>query len=259
MEWIDRFIELLFYGEKEEAYKLKFDHFPRRLYKYEVIDEKRLIALKNNKIWFANPDKLNDPFDSCGVFFDKKVLCNYTNKKSIDEYIDGLKRNIKVCCFSEELNSMPMWAHYANNHTGICIEYDFSKLNYMSEFSKYIFPIRYETEKYDITKFLERIFKEEAEERMYLLFFLMQIKHVSWSYEKEWRIILKAYEDKNEGIVCPIKPEGIYLGLNCSEENKEKLKRIVVENIKCPIYEIEKTEGKLFEFKTKNVSEKNYK
>ncbi|MCR3758336.1 DUF2971 domain-containing protein [Clostridium felsineum] len=254
MEWIDEFIKLLFDGRKDEAYKLKYRNFPKKLYKYEIIDENRLSALKDNKIWFANPDKFNDPFDSCGVFFDKAVLSNYTNKVSIEDYINGLRNNIKICCFSEELNSMPMWAHYANNHTGICIQYNFFDLNYMNKFSKYIIPIRYETEKYDITKFLERVFKDDGEDRMYLLFFLMQIKHVSWSYEKEWRIILKAHKDKNSGIICPIKPEGIYLGLNCSEENKEKIKNITKEYIHCPVYEVEKKEGKLFEFNNKDIS-----
>ena len=250
MEWIDEFIKLLFYGRKQEAYKLKYDNFPKKLYKYEIIDDKRLEALENNEIWFSNPDKLNDPFDSYGVCFDK----NAADKKDIEGYIEGLRDNIKVCCFSEELNSMPMWAHYADNHTGICIEYDFSKLDYDDKFSKYIFPIRYRREKYDITEFLRKVFEENAEERMYLLFFLMQIKHLSWNYEKEWRIILKANENKNGGIVCPIKPEGIYLGLNCTEKNKQRIKDIVFTNIKCPIYEVEKTDSKLFEFKTKAMT-----
>ena len=50
-----------------------------------------------------------------------------------------------------------MWAHYASNHTGICMEYDLKDLN-----EKYIlnwcYPVKYE-DNYDYTNYMKHCLK----------------------------------------------------------------------------------------------------
>ena len=41
-------------------------------------------------------------------------------RKSFHSFLD---ENIRVACFSEKCNNMPMWAHYAKEHRGICFGY----------------------------------------------------------------------------------------------------------------------------------------
>ena len=41
--------------------------------------------------------------------------------------MDELKDAVRVVCLSETYDSMLMWSHYARNHTGYCIEYEFNK------------------------------------------------------------------------------------------------------------------------------------
>ncbi|MFT5759918.1 MAG: hypothetical protein ACI9LM_004702 [Alteromonadaceae bacterium] len=36
----------------------------------------------------------------------------------------GVRASVGVLCFASEENNLLMWAHYANNHAGICIELD---------------------------------------------------------------------------------------------------------------------------------------
>lgn len=100
-----------------------------------------------------------------------------------------MRDNIRITCFSEELYSMPMWAHYDRNHTGFCIEHYFSSLDYNNDLTKYLFPIGYDTRRYNITNQFKMALSDKYDMRIKLLFFLMNLKHISWSYEKEWRII----------------------------------------------------------------------
>ncbi|MEG0259563.1 MAG: DUF2971 domain-containing protein, partial [Lysinibacillus sp.] len=48
-----------------------------------------------------------------------------------------------VSCFSEDPTSMLMWSHYADNHKGIAIEYDFNKLNIEDEALWGLHPVHY--------------------------------------------------------------------------------------------------------------------
>lgn len=249
MEWIEEYKKLFFAGKKDEAYELKYNNFPKKLYKYEVINEEKINMLINSELWFSNPDDFNDPFDSCGICFDEGEIKKYLKDIDVSKLINSFKKDVKICCFSEEINSMPMWTHYAGNHEGMCAEYDFSKVSYTNRFSKYLFPIVYQTERYDITNILKDLINDKTEDAAYMLFFMMQIKHISWNYEKEWRIILKDKQIR-KNVKFPIKPSALYLGLNCSSKNVELIKKLAHNSINCPIYKLEKTNTKLFNFKS---------
>ena len=106
--------------------------------------------------------------------------------RSLKESVEGPSIECGICCFSETPVSVPMWAHYGDNHRGICIEYSatdllFRKLN-NKEFS--LFPVNY----------LERLVHLDPmqlllnEERV-ILETIAQYKSPEWSYEMEWRLI----------------------------------------------------------------------
>ena len=59
---------------------------------------------------------------------------NPLNEKQRSEFIADIRQNLinqaqdyKIACFSETNYSVPMWAYYADDHKGICLEYDFTK------------------------------------------------------------------------------------------------------------------------------------
>lgn len=48
-------------------------------------------------------------------------------RNDMSEMTNELRDAVRVVCLSETYDSMLMWSHYARNHTGYCIEYEFNK------------------------------------------------------------------------------------------------------------------------------------
>lgn len=264
MEWLDDFFNYYFKGQREEAYRLKKNQIPNRLFKFQPIEELRISSLIQNKIWFSTPKELNDPYDCMGVhwnehelsdFFSKTISLNKLMHLSTNDIVknalNSIREHNRISCFSEELYNMPMWAHYASNHKGMSVEYDFSSLDAETDFSKQLFPVGYETNRYDITNLMKLSFQDTPDMRVYLFYFLMQIKHKSWAYEKEWRIMLNA-DDKKSGLVdCPVQPTAIYFGLNCEEA--EAVSKRIKKIFKCPMYKMVQTNSKLYHLESLNL------
>lgn len=269
IRWFEKFINMYFSGDYERAYQWKYGNIPQKLYKFEPFKGERISTVINNKLWFSVPKDMNDPFDSRGVCWDyqkvEELLQSYIpeerlkekfEKNSIDdimnEFISSARDNIKITCFSEELYSMPMWAHYAENHTGFCIEYDFKRLDNNHDLTKYLYPVGYEANRYDITNLFEMVLRSDYKDpRIKLLFFLMNIKHNSWSYEKEWRIInlrepspiIEQFTGGN--VDCPIKPSAIYLGIYFDNNEINNIRdAFSKENV--PVYKLNTGNSKFF-------------
>ena len=64
-------------------------------------------------------------FQNHGKKFPDSFFKSLRNDAS--ECMDELKDAVRVVCLSETYDSMLMWSHYARNHTGYCIEYEFNK------------------------------------------------------------------------------------------------------------------------------------
>lgn len=134
----------------------------------------------------------------------------------------------KVGCLCEINDSVLMWSHYANSHTGFCIEYNLAQLPYSDFIIQKLYPVIYE----DTTDNTEDWLKGR---KFFNLFSILR-KNVQWEYEKEWRIVVP--KDCNMDTVRLPKAEAIYLGCNASDNNKltliemAKLKRTKVYQMK---------------------------
>ena len=104
----------------------------------------------------------------------------------------------KIACFSEENSSIPMWAYYANNHQGVCLEYDTSKLNIEDE---YEFEL-----KRAFCKVHYSDYRPQDQHGEYSLI----VKSSQWSHEHEWRLIC---DTENNYISVPCLT-AVYLGIN---------------------------------------------
>lgn len=144
-------------------------------------------------------------------------------------------------------DSMPMWAHYTNNHKGFCVSYDLSE-NINLELRSVTFPVQYTNKRIDITSIMEhtvinilnRISSSTVNQIMlddmlmiYAPIFLSNIKHDFWNYENEFRITVG--NDKNMKYINAI-PKAFFLGIKC-EKNRERLQEIAVD-LKIPVYEM---------------------
>lgn len=208
-------------------------------FSYQLTESEKFEILKSNneKRALEKAIKNREPFKY-------KLLTNEIYK-SFEEVIKNIKTILKVACFSERKDSILMWSHYANNHTGFCIEYDFSKweLNDRIQQVKYT-KHRHKMSEADFTGTisLSDLWKIIDNEVLY--------KSDEWEYEKEWRISFpwpkesKTFKYKNgQQPIYELKEyiTGIYLGL-CVEDD---YKRKVCEHFK-------NTDIKIFQMTTKD-------
>lgn len=85
--WKTEFVRLLQKQVVDRAFSLKTSFIPDKLYKYTSINnikEERLNAISNEKIWIANPQTMNDPFDS-GLGLLEEQLSSYLLKENFEE------------------------------------------------------------------------------------------------------------------------------------------------------------------------------
>lgn len=194
-------------GSESETY---FETMP--LYKYlscpcgdqEKMKWVRQILVEHN-LFFASRRSFNDPFD-CAIpsllqtpgtflkrfveeFVDRKVpnaselekshmIDRLMSVNALEEIRRGLQDDVDragIVCFSKVRDDILMWAHYADKHKGLSLEFDGS--------SNCIFfgeaqPVEYE----DYTP----IPLHEDRERQMTRVILTKSKH--WLYEKEYRI-----------------------------------------------------------------------
>lgn len=61
-------------------------------------------------------------------------------QNGLNDCMSTIKDAVRVVCLSEVYDSMLMWSHYAQNHTGFCIEYDFKESDMLC---KQLYPVIY--------------------------------------------------------------------------------------------------------------------
>lgn len=230
-------------------YQITRLYLPNVLFKYysltedKELNEKKLQTLGRKEVYTSTIAALNDIFDSRAYLFDSERLSKYERGES------GLFQNIKlnrVASFTANgVNSMPMWAHYSNNHKGYCVSYDMNNEGNIP-LRGCMFPVQYSDKRIDITDILERQIKKVIEEIdrcdmldihevvikdltiPYMFAFYSNIKHISWNYENEYRCTVAS---ENISAV----PNEIYIGARCNKEYQETLIELG-NRLKIPVY-----------------------
>lgn len=214
--------------------------------KYSSFNKKYTKDILENDIFHLSPlDKMNDPaefsykemnslkkrkqpqFDISNLeTAAQKELFAYFNNEMYDEAYNLLKKNTLICSLTTDCLEATMWAHYADNYKGICIEYD--SLELFNNTAGKLGPIIYREEALDIDatdyiSFLKSIRKVSFS------------KKNSWSYENEWRVS-KTVIDKNYSHLSEdeklmvendtnysFKPKSLTIGYDMDLESKNEL------------------------------------
>ncbi|HFE9682871.1 TPA: DUF2971 domain-containing protein [Clostridium perfringens] len=196
---------------------------PEKIYKFMDLSTNKLDKLnsiKNGKLWVNNAYDLNDPFECSFKFNDEpinkinyQVQKYYDYQKKTDEVLEDLKKEVYIAALTESKTSLLMWSHYAKNHTGICIEYDFEEVEKCETDTLKFLPVLYRKKMADYTpdgslNWIYRVYACKAKE---------------WEYEMEWRFII--YEKKciNGFLVNFVKPKCIYLGCKMEKDTKDEI------------------------------------
>lgn len=157
-------------------------------------------------------------------------LCNKLNQKIS---ISNLN-NIYICALSENNESSAMWAHYADDFKGFCIEYNFNSVPGSPVWCM-LEPIVYQDKIPDFTHYFH-IGSEHFNNLIST--YASMIKGTDWAYEKEWRLILPlGKQEKDYFIVKSPKPTSIYLGLRIEKENEKKIIEIAKQK-RIPVYKM---------------------
>ena len=198
---------------------------PKYLYKFRSFGDKNHEAmLTDNELFFASPDKFNDPFD-CSVpiryedftkteFFAywtavyrrdfpmvrdneiRKMVKEFYNKvrspsgrtilvRSQEETIRRMRsRDIGVFSLTANLSSILSWSHYADSHRGFCVGFHTVNLQAFLEKQGSFLDLR----SVDYTKEYPFInaYKTSYEE---ITNRIVWTKSKDWDYEHEYRVL----------------------------------------------------------------------
>lgn len=274
-EWKDYLKEMLFDRDPEKVdvlaanlFKRKF--IPKKLYKYRTITKYALDNFTNDTLHLTTASRFNDPFDSAltvdpfrsnsgRAVIDRIVASigidqiDERNRERLSEYIDQrggrfrsklqasmlhLARNgYKLCSLSSRIDSTLMWSHYAKDHTGFTMEYDFKTLPENDPVYRFLWPVIYTGAMLDLSFLFDDM---ETTKRglngLYPVLAAMS-KAKDWAYEGEWRLIIPdSPEEAPFNLPVPA-PKAIYLGAHIKGKNQQRLASIAKQK-RIPVFKM---------------------
>lgn len=121
-----------------------------------------------------------------------------------------------VSCLTISHQHPLMWAHYSQNYTGVCIEFDYN--NIVTD-NMLPLPVEYSNKRPMMPKSL--LTGPSPKASLLEVLKIVLTKNKAWEYEKEWRVL-----QKHEGyhVMPPI--TCVYLGCNFPEEAKKEVIKI---------------------------------
>lgn len=181
----------------------------RYLYKYKTLDlkypERTETIFTQKQLWAASLDNFNDPLEAAFV---------------VNPYLDGIDLAVVLSSMAKSnwwgcvsLSSDPvcvqMWAHYAAQHSGICIQYRRADSYLLT--SKNCQPMSYR----GTTPVVEAL-----DDSIHHIFWS---KFDAWEYEREWRLMYpRANAYLAPGLLVP---SGVIFGVRTTTETKELLRK----------------------------------
>lgn len=192
---------------------------PELTYKYYYFNSNSLNSIKNETIHFGHSFTMNDLMDGNFLLWDfEDFLLDYMKERDLDmdykefyhkDLIRILSRDflkhIGYFCLCENFQNDLLWTHYTNER-GFCVEYNTKALlENFDSYQKYFMPINYaELETIDFKKNSLKTIKDGkiTVEANIPLFYSLVNKELFWSYEKEWRIIIR--DEKFDSVSHPL-------------------------------------------------------
>lgn len=173
-----------------------------KLYKFHTINKNLIWSLSNSKSWYSKLLYLNDPFEA---FFEDNTESTVYKK---------FKERLCILSLSKNREEILMWSHYADEHRGICLEFDCIEDD---NFKSSTFHINYDNK---ISSINEVEVTESGDLSLNITSngkWLTQ-KLETWKYEDEVREIGIEDDSGLKGIAkdFPGKLIAIYFGVNIS-------------------------------------------
>lgn len=208
-------------------------------YAYRTTNEYILDSFRNETLSMSSPTTFNDPFD-CPIL---ELLTQYGD--DISQLVsESYRECLRITCFVKNIKVQPelddeynpiwvrkhdndpeeylnelMWAHYADNHKGVCIKYHFNNdITKFADVAKsqiaYFRDIEYTSDM--------DVFRKNGAINLQDAFF---VKGIEWEYENELRLL--AYDPKRTGDYASIDAKdsiaAVYFGLKCPKDKQSEI------------------------------------
>ena len=196
-----QYFDLILDGKIEEAKDYMKRCVPQKLYKFVSLSDKKeckavnnskFETLANNHIYFSPFSQLNDPYEfQCWPIGETMKNHDYPDELigQFQERFDLSKHCVVACLSSNDENNLPMWAYYTNNYAGFCVEYSVIQADL-------IHKVVYDDDRMCGDPLYIGLFISMVQEKQNQIDILARIiseasyiKHKSWSWENEFRIV----------------------------------------------------------------------
>lgn len=142
-------------------------------------------------------------------------------------------RHWRFICFAKKYDSILMWSHYAQKHTGIVLGFDVSQKPFEADC---LLDVMYSNKRESYRPTETDEYKDYEEE----FHKLAASKHIGWSYEEECRFIIP-YEPgilTNENFFRFREKNlvSVYMGVRMDQNHREEILKLT-ENLNCSVYE----------------------
>lgn len=201
-----------------------------KAYKYRSGNEfldRDLKSLVENYFFAPIAENLNDPCETL-VYADKikqqtklfnRLIGNKVKLDDFHDVLDGFiknKQKLGIYSLSKTFSDELLWAHYANNHTGFCIEYDYETLLEQVTFCNF-YPLNVEYSEEPPQIEIDDVYSNDDKQ---IFKKIAGTKSTCWAYEEELRIITdkSGEQDYNFSAVT-----AIYFGFRMPEKDRDKI------------------------------------
>lgn len=200
---------------------------PKLIYKYKSIssieDLNRILdIIKMNHIYVPQYFQLNDPLEGAGANIELDGWPGMSLGIAADEElvpIEEMKQKFRILSLSANPVSPQLWAHYTSTYQGVC--FCFSTENTFSS----IKPVHYMDP-------IKGVFADDEQKLETAVLNNFFYKQSGWSYEEEWRIILKNIEENKYLKFSPEEFRGVILGDKLDRSIQELVITSLPENVK---------------------------
>jgi len=216
-----------------------------RLYKYVPAEGARQI-LTNQSLRFTPLQEYNDPFEGENVY--QFTLDGNGNVSVIDA--EGKFRSLRhcpdlqavekarsqvygsaACCFCERFDSVILWAHYADQHKGVCLEFEFPRFTTgFGDFESLEDGqcMLFEEVNYSKQRPLLLMNTDQASVVPYeMIEKSILTKSLDWAYEEEWRFVKRNSSEVSYERFKKSRLKRVIFGLRTPKQEKASLCEIV--------------------------------
>ncbi len=182
------------------------------LYKFSSAD-RAVNNIEDGRMRVSRFEELNDPFELL-----PNLRFKYEKRQKYHKVYRNVCREYGVLCFCQTRMEPTLWAHYAEKHTGIALGFQITDPR--------LREVQY------IPKRIGFELTEDENKNRELFLQLASKKNKKWSYEEEWRMVVKLDEciPENGHYFFPfgknLKPREIVLGCRFEEAREMEIVKL---------------------------------